>query len=82
MTMLNHDPNNDWAQVELYRRQYGELPGEGGKEEKPLDEPLAMERMAEALLSKNPKKMPSPFNVSSVLKYAASLIRKSTPSPA
>jgi hypothetical protein len=44
-----NDPNDNWAQVELYRWQHGELPGEDGHAERPLDEAAGLRAMADAL---------------------------------
>jgi hypothetical protein len=62
------DPEDSWALVELYRWQYGELPGAN---EKPLDEAEGLRGMAEAIERGDPKNFPAPFNVVSVLRYAA-----------
>lgn len=72
---IDNDPNDDWAQVELYRWQHGHLPGEKNKPVQPLDEPAALEAMAEALSQPNQTKWPAPFNVASVLRYAAKRLR-------
>lgn len=66
------DPNDSWALVELYRWQHGTLPET--VDEKPLDEAAGLRAMAEALETKPPTEWPEPFNIASVLKYAAKLI--------
>lgn len=72
--MMNHDPNDSWAQVELYRWQHGELPPQEGY--KKLSVPEGLRGMAAAIETKNPGNFPSPFNVMSVLRYAAKLIEQ------
>lgn len=71
---LDRDPNDSWAQVELYRWQYGELPPQNDTC-KQLDEPAALRAMADAIEAgcKSGKRedMPSPYNVCSVLRYVA-----------
>lgn len=69
------DPNDSWATVELYRWQWGCLPNQH-EPPRSLNIPLAMENMAKALQSRDTKEMPLPMNVSSVLIYAASLLKK------
>lgn len=75
---MEHDPNDSWAQVELYRWQHGELPPQNGNC-KELDESIAAVAMADAieLGCKNNDRsiMPSPYNVCSVLKYLAKKIK-------
>jgi hypothetical protein len=69
------NPEDSWAQVELYRWQHGELPGQPGKKEKQLDESVALLAMADAIekgcKTKNHNDMPSPFNVCAVMRYVA-----------
>jgi hypothetical protein len=71
---LQHDPNDSWAEVELWRWQYGELPA--STDMRPLDVAAALRGMAAAIekgcKEKKPDEMPSPFNVCSVLRYVAS----------
>lgn len=78
--IMDHDPNDNWAQVELYRWQHGNLPGEPGTVEKPLSEAAGLRAMADALergcKSGNRADMPEPFNVCSVMRYAAKLIER------
>jgi len=66
------DVEVSWAKVELYRWQYGELPAEN---EKPLDEALAVRKMAEAIQNigkpGNTDPVPSPYSVATVLNYLA-----------
>lgn len=75
------DPNDSWAQVELYRWQYGELPPQDDTCKR-LDEPTALRAMADALeegcKSKNRDAMPSPYNVVSVMRYAAKQLARAT----
>ena len=68
------DPGDSWAQVELYRWQHGELPGEDGKKEKALSVPAGLRGMAAAITKGDRENFPTPFNVVSVLEYAAKLI--------
>ena len=71
---LERDANDSWAQVELYRWQHGELPPQNDTC-KQLDEPAAIRAMADAIeagcRAGDSKQMPSPYNVCSVLRYAA-----------
>jgi hypothetical protein len=73
--------NKDWAKVELYRWQHGNLPGEPGTEVRELDEAAGLRAMADALekgcKTNDMSVMPSPFNVISVLRYVAGLLDKS-----
>ena len=66
-------PDDNWAKVELYRWQYGELPNTG--EHKPLNISKGLENMADALeegyTTADVNKMPSPFNVCEVLRFCA-----------
>jgi hypothetical protein len=73
MAALGCESNDSWAAVELYRWQHGELPPPTGS--KPLDVPVALAKMAEALSQPDQKKWPAPFNVASVLAYAAKLLQ-------
>jgi len=72
------DANDSWALVELYRWQYGVLPGDRNDkpEGRPLDIPEAMEKMAKALTAKDGEEMPTPMNVASVLMFAAKLVKQ------
>ena len=69
------DPEDSFAQVELYRWQYGELPEHGN--EKPLDVSAGLEGMSEAIKAKDMENFPSPHSVIIALEYAAKLLRKS-----
>ena len=77
-TKIEHDPNDNWAQVELYRWQHGHLPGEPGTIERPLDVSAGLHAMSDAIESgcKSGKvdEMPAPYNVCSVMRYAAKLL--------
>lgn len=73
IALITGETNDSWAEVELYRWQYGELPPSNGS--KPLDVPTALEKMAEALSQPDKTKWPSPFNVASVLAYAAKQLK-------
>jgi hypothetical protein len=74
------DPNDSWAQVELYRWQHGELPPQD-KQCKNLHVPTAIRAMANALesglKSGDMSNAPSPFNGLSVMRYSASVIQRS-----
>jgi hypothetical protein len=71
------DPNDSWAAVELHRWQFGELPAQDDKREMIPSEGLR--GMANALKEKDQSKWPAPFNVASVLEYAAKLLEKNVP---
>ena len=75
MAALTGESNDSWAAVELYRWQHGELPPPTGS--KPLDVPTALVKMAEALSQPDQTKWPAPFNVASVLAYAAKQLKAS-----
>lgn len=77
-TITIPDPNDSWAQVELYRWQHGHLPGEDGKPEQPLNVAEGLRKMADALDMGDPSTWPSPFNVISVLRYAAKKLEEKT----
>lgn len=71
------DPNDSWAQVELYRWQHGELPSVY-KTCKKLHVPTALKAMADAIeegcKSGGSLPMPSPYNVCAVLRFAAKIL--------
>jgi hypothetical protein len=71
---LDRDPNDAWAEVELYRWQHGELPPQNATC-KQLDPAIGLQKMAEALSQPDQQKWPTPFNVASVLKYAAAHLK-------
>jgi hypothetical protein len=73
--IIDNDYNDNWAQVELYRWQHGNLPGEPGTKQQALDVPTALENMAKAMSQPDQSKWPAPFNVASVLAYAAKQLR-------
>ena len=78
MSIKNYPtPDDSWAQVELYRWQYGELPPQDDTC-KILNVPDGFEGMARAFDGDRSKKnpWPAPSNVASVLRYAAKLLRK------
>lgn len=74
------DPNDNWAQVELFRWQYGELPQP--TDTRPLDVAEGLRKMSVALMegcqkdaaTEAKENMPSPFNVVSVMQYVAKLL--------
>lgn len=66
------DPNDSWAEVELFRWQYGELPK--SNDTRKLDVSAGIKGMAKAfeegtILGSDLNKMPTPMNLISVLKY-------------
>ncbi len=74
-TVLDRDPNDEWALVELYRWQHGKLPplNQTGK---PFDSAQGFAAMAARIeRGPGPDEFPTPDNVASVLRYAASRIR-------
>lgn len=77
-TEMLPNPADDWALVELHRWQYGHLPGEKGTDIncEPLYIPIAMEKMADALLRGDSKgDRPDPFNCAQVLIYSAKQLK-------
>lgn len=66
--------NDSWAQVELYRWQYGELPPQDETCKK-LDISEGLLGMARAIEKGDESNFPTPFNVVSVLRYVAKLLR-------
>lgn len=72
------DPEDSWAQVELYRWQHGELPPQD-KTCKELNESVAIRCMADSIevgcMSGGATPMPTPFSVCSVLRYMAKKIK-------
>jgi len=66
------DMNDSWAQVELWRWQYGELPQNGDKRE--LNISKGLHGMADAIEKGDQDNFPTPFNVISVLRYCAKII--------
>jgi hypothetical protein len=73
------DPADSWAQVELHRWQYGELPQP--TDMRPLNVAEGLRKMADAIqtgchreaTAEQRENMPAPFNVCSVMRYAAKL---------
>ena len=63
--------SHNWAQVELFRWQYGELPVDES-DTRPLDVPLALEKMAAAVREGEVQ----PFSVATVFSYCAALLRE------
>lgn len=74
LEQLSSDSNEQWALVELYRWEHGELPRMG--EQKPLSIKNAVMKMAEAFTIEDEKKWPAPMNIASVLAYLASKLLK------
>lgn len=77
---LIQDPDDSWAEVELFRWQYGKLPNTTDYD-CVLDVSAGLEGMSKAieLACKEPGKghpMPAPFNVCAVLEYCARRLRK------
>jgi hypothetical protein len=77
----NADDDDDWAQVELFRWQYGKLPY---NDSRPLNPSIALIKMADAIeegcrkKTKNHSDMPSPYNVCEVLRYCSRRLGKQT----
>jgi hypothetical protein len=73
MITLEHDPEDSWAEVELFRWQYGQLPG--SPDDRRLDKSKGLAAMAKAIeegcAAKDVSKMPHPMNICSVLNYCA-----------
>jgi len=76
---LTSDPGDSWAEVELWRWQYGDLPQPNDM--RPLYVPAGLLGMAEAIQKGDPNNFPSPGNVSAVLAYAARVIMKHAGQP-
>jgi len=73
--MVKHtdiEPDDSWAQVELWRWQYGELPRPD--DSRPLIPSVGLRNMAKAIEIRDPNDFPSPANVISVLRYTAKLL--------
>lgn len=72
-TFIDRDPEDDWAEVELYRWQYGTLPQNDSSRK--LDVSKALAAMANAFeegyKSKDASKFPAPFNIQAVLNYCS-----------
>lgn len=74
------DANDSWAQVELFRWQYGTLPAP--TDLRPLNVAEGLRKMADAIQAamttgateEEQKNIPAPFNVFSVMIYAAKLL--------
>lgn len=75
LASLSGDGNEQWALVELYRWQFGELPKMG--EAQPLSVKTAVMKMAESFTQPNPEKWPAPMNIASVLAYLSTRMVKS-----
>lgn len=65
---------DSWARVELWRWQYGGLPG--SDDMRPLSVPAGLRGMAEAIRVRDLKNFPSPHSVQCALEYAARIIEK------
>ena len=68
--------NDSWAEVELYRWQYGKLPLINGTQ-KPLNVSAGLMGMARAIELGDKDNFPAPFNVVSVLRYVAKKLEQS-----
>ncbi len=67
------DPSESWALVELHRWQYGGLPKPDDM--RPVSVPAGLRGMAKAM--RGPQSgWPAPFNIVSVLEYAAKLMEE------
>lgn len=67
-------PEDNWAEVELWRWQYGELPGQDDM--RPLIVSEGIIGMAKAIEKGDELNFPTPMNVISVLRYAAKKIKE------
>ena len=67
-------PEHSWAQVELYRWQYGQLPPQN-ETCKHLDVRKGLIAMADAIEKNDEKNFPSPMGVMTVLRYVATLVK-------
>jgi hypothetical protein len=67
--------SDNWAKVELYRWQHGELPPDNEKDVKPLNVPEALRAGVKMMDTKD---CPSVFNVAQVLSYVAKELEKET----
>lgn len=72
MDNLITNPNDSWAQVELFRLQYGCLPEPGDMRE--IDIPLALMNLADIIDSEDIDNLPPRFSVTSVIRYASKLL--------
>ena len=77
LATLASESNEQWALVELYRWQHGELPQMGSQ--KPLSVKIAVEKMAQSFADEDPKNWPAPMNIASVLAYLSTKLAKSEP---
>jgi len=68
--MLTGQQDGSWAQVELFRWQYGELPAEDDKRK--LDTQLALIKMAQGIMDNNCPRL----NIPAVLIYVGHLVRQ------
>lgn len=75
LATLTGEGNEQWALVELYRWQFGELPKMG--EAQPLSVKTAVMKMAESFTQPDPEKWPAPMNIASVLAYLSNRMVKS-----
>lgn len=66
-----------WAQVELWRWEFGELPQ--SDDTRKQDERVGLRNMAAALLNGDRGAMPSPYDVATVLEYMADRLESPTP---
>lgn len=64
------NPDEGWAEVELYRWQHGELPPQTG-ECNPVSKPEALRAFVRLLNEGDMSKLPLPFNVAIVLSHIA-----------
>jgi NTP pyrophosphatase (non-canonical NTP hydrolase) len=67
--VIEDDTNDSWAEVELFRWQYGEMPTLA--DDRKLDISAGLNAMAEAIRKGNPENFPAPHNVISVLQFAS-----------
>lgn len=66
---IEDDTNDSWAEVELFRWQYGVLPTPG--DDRKLDIAAGIAGMAKAIAKNDPENFPTPYNVMAVLRFAS-----------
>lgn len=70
---IKRDPNDDWAEVELYRWQYGRLPTPWNNPK--LHLPTALKNLADAIEKRDMSNFPTPLAIMSVLRYVAKRVK-------
>lgn len=69
--LLQSQANDSWARVELYRWQHGEMPPQDSMTCKELSIPEALRAMSMTFCENDHEKWPIPFNIASVMQFAA-----------